>query len=204
MTRAVLAAVAPGLMVLMASCSPVRVESPDLVRSVEELGKRIDGTSAKYLVDQLTVAQDEVKRLEQSNKELAAARDHAEGALSVPYEIELACDATPASQSEITTTIDGARGTSVGCPARSGLVAIQQTGRLHVELHVANETAGYTSFSVRLWHGKENVWMVTRSNPMTKTDGCKQGPDRRIECAFDAPFELGKTDTTKVRTIDRQ
>ena len=126
----------------------------------------------------------------------------------MPFELELECDASPASQSEIVASVDGARVGTIECPARSGRVAIRQPspGKIHVELHVVNDTATYGSFHARLWRGGETVWLVSRSSPMNKTEGCKTpaGDAHRIECVFDAPFELGKTEPGKVRTIDRE
>ena len=189
---------------VLCGCGPVTVESPSLTKSMQDLGSKLDTTGSKYLVEQLNASQQQVRALEEANKELLVIRDKATAAATAPYELELECEAAAGSQSEITTSIDGVKASSIGCPSRSGRIALRQwtpkEGKLHVELHVGNDAAGYSSFNVRLWHGTENVWTVFRGNPMTKLDGCKQAADHRIECAFDDPFQV----EPHKRVIDRQ
>jgi hypothetical protein len=199
------------LAVGVCACGPVQVESPDLVRGMKELGAKLDtskGDLPKLLASETARADDRVKAVEAINLDLATQLERARTDAKAAYEIELECEASPGSQSEITTSIDGTRASSIACPGRSGRIAIRQwtpsTNRLHVELHVGNEAAGYNSFTVRLWHGTENAWTITRNNPMTKSEGCKPAPDKRIECAFDDPFPVDSVNRTKVRTIDRQ
>ena len=191
------------------ACGPVQVESPELVDGMKDLSAKLADThnTPLALVDELAAARERIKAVESTNQELETALAHARTELRAPYELELDCDAMPASESEIVTTIDGVHASSVGCPTKSGRIALRDwspgDSRLHVELHVGNEAAGYNSFAVRLTHGAETIWVVTRGNPMTKSDGCKASPNHRIDCAFDDPFPLEPTHG-RVRTIDRE
>jgi hypothetical protein len=195
-------------LMLASACGPVQVEAPDLVKGMKELSTKLDNNGPpKYFVDELAATQEHRKALEATNQDLATQLERARADMKAPYELEIECEAAPGSQSEITTSIDGVRASSVGCPARSGRITLRQwmpgTSRLHVELHVGNDSAGYNSFTVRLWHGTENAWTIARGNPMTKSEGCKAAPDHRVECAFDDPFPIEPAHA-KIRTIDRQ